>query len=341
MWSCYDGIHFIRKDVEPAKMTVNDFFGARSYCPIPMFHLIGTIFCLYSPLFFDNTAVLGPAAGPATPATADSVHVYGNVKSGVYPVSLLEDLARDPITLKNLGNLACVDYGGSPLSEWAANAISKYTNIYPGMGNTENGHWPTIQTTDPHCYVFVPHLGLEFEDVGLGKDMREAVLVRKPELALYQPVFKAFPELQKFRSKDLWQKHPSIKDGWCYVGRADDMILLSGEYRIYAATVEAKVAEHPLIRTVLIGGAGRRLPFLLIELSDTSPLSEIQEDRMLTEIWPAVEKANELCPQGVAITRKHTALVDPAKPLLRLGKMSVDRLGSLKLYHDVVEKLYV
>jgi hypothetical protein len=109
---------------------------------------------------------------------------------------------------------------------------------------------------------------------------------------------------------------------------------------MYTATMETKIAEHPLIRTVLIGGAGRHQPFLLIELNDDTLISEIQQNEILTEIWPTVQVANEQCPHNVAIIRKHTFLAHPTKPMPRLGKMSVVRMDSLELYQDVIEKLY-
>jgi acyl-CoA synthetase (AMP-forming)/AMP-acid ligase II len=340
MYNSFDGLNILRKEILPEKLTLEDVMGTRFYCPLPIFHLLGGFCSLAAPLFFKSTVVLGPAAGAATATDANSVHAYGKPQCGIYPPFVLEELARDPTKLKNLGSLRSLLYGGAPIAEQAAKLISKVAGLYPVIGNTENGAWPTLQTMDPSCYQFTPQIGLYFEAVGVGH-MREAVMLRKPEIALHQPLFQAFPEMQTFRTKDLWQKHPTITDGWKYIGRTDDMILLTGEVKMYVATIEAALLQHPLIQTVIVGGAGRHLPFALIELSDRMPLSEVQQDQVLTQIWPAMERANELCPEFVAITRKHTILVDPAKPLLKLGKGTLDRTGSLELYRVAIDKVYL
>lgn len=70
-----------------------------------------------------------------------------------------------------------------------------------------------------------PVLGQEYRQVS--EDLYEQVIVRKPELHLYQGVFGTFPHLTEWPMKDLYSKHPTKENIWLYRGRADDVIVFS------------------------------------------------------------------------------------------------------------------
>lgn len=68
-----------------------------------------------------------------------------------------------------------------------------------------------------------PVLGVEYRQVS--EHLYEQVIVRKPELRLYQSIFGTFPHLQEWPMKDLYSKHPTKDNVWLYRGRADDIIV--------------------------------------------------------------------------------------------------------------------
>jgi hypothetical protein len=303
------------------------------------------ILALYFPLFQNTVVVLGPSSGPSTPEVTDQIHQFGNVQAGLYPPSLIEDLVREPRMLENLIKLDHIGYGGAPLGKWAGDILCHQTNLRVSIGSTENSVWATVLMEDDEewdSFQFHPYMGGRLDDLGHG--IHELVLERRPELEMYQHVFMAFPELTEFRTKDLWGAHPTKADTWKYLGRVDDLVLLTGEVKFYATAMENQLQEHPLIRSAVIGGAGKTTPFLLVELytkDEKKPDSTEKEGSALfSEIWQAVENVNKLSPNGVGINKEHILILSPNEPLLRLGKGSVDRRGSLERYSDIIESLY-
>ena len=60
--------------------------------------------------------------------------------------------------------------------------------------------------------------------------------------------------------KDLYRPHPTKPDLWSYVGRTDDMVVLSNGEKIAPHEAESMVASDPDVRAVLMIGDGRFQP---------------------------------------------------------------------------------
>jgi hypothetical protein len=57
-------------------------------------------------------------------------------------------------------------------------------------------------------------------------------LVLKPRDTKYQTIFHTFPEIQEWRTKDLFKQHPSKPFLWKYSGRRDDIVVLSNGEKV-------------------------------------------------------------------------------------------------------------
>lgn len=68
-----------------------------------------------------------------------------------------------------------------------------------------------------------PAAGLEFRPSV--DALFEAFIVKNLDYEDQQPVFKVFPQLDEYPTKDLFYPHPSKPDFWAYHGRADDIIV--------------------------------------------------------------------------------------------------------------------
>lgn len=95
------------------------------------------------------------------------------------------------------------------------------------------------------------------------------------------------------------------------------------------------------IKTALIGGEGQKRPFLILELvegivSSAGPA----KPALVASIWPAIEKANELCSEYVRLSRELTIFASASKPLIRTAKGTVARRDSLELYAEEIIMLY-
>ncbi|KAH7049453.1 hypothetical protein B0J12DRAFT_700085 [Macrophomina phaseolina] len=78
-----------------------------------------------------------------------------------------------------------------------------------------------------------------------------------------------------FNSKDLCSPHPGpdrtrLGAGlWKCRGRTDDLVVLTGELKMYAGGIEESVrCHHPQVKHALVAGYGRRVPFMLLEVAD-------------------------------------------------------------------------
>jgi acyl-CoA synthetase (AMP-forming)/AMP-acid ligase II len=288
--------------------------------------------------------VLGPADQPATAKIADQVLRYGNVTAAVLPPYLLEDLCRNPTTLKHVQRLKYIHYAGAPLSQDAGDAISRHTKLVSAMGSTEAGPYfvnihDEIETAWNY-HSFCPSIGLEMEY--RTKDLYEPVFRKQKALARWQQIFHVYPELDTFYTKDLMRKHPTEPNLWVYAGRTDDLVILSLGECLYASSMESAVQNHPRVRSAIIGGEGRKKPFLILELmrEDGQPGTGVSNPELLDQIWPAVQEANEQCSEPVRLSRELTMLAKADKPFRRTAKGTVARRDTLAFYKDEVDALY-
>ena len=348
--------------------------------------IVGCLTALSWAPFYSMILVLGPPDIPVTAPIADAVHRFGNIDGGFYSPGLVEELATNPTYRDNLANLNLIGFGGAPLAKGVGDWLAKVGNLRPIIGSTEGGVWVTVPTVnfvprgqkaelkeehrgDPadwEYFRFHPYFGARFELVTSNPDLYELIVHHTPESYSYTNFFKIkeLPNLTEFRSKDLWSPHPDPrkheKGLWKYMGRTDDLILLTGEVKMYAASAEEHLrASHEKIKAALIGGAGKSRPFLLLELLDPegdrilrngfkkgeeivgiNGQKKTDADLVIEEIWPVIEEANEHLVAETRLLKGLVLVATKEKPFVRLGKGSVDRRSTFRLYDKEIESMY-
>ncbi|MCJ1295167.1 hypothetical protein MMC34_006729 [Xylographa carneopallida] len=315
--------------------------GKRVFLTFPLFHAAGLGFLLPICIYHGIIPVLPPANGPLTAEIANSVNIYGNVRMGLFPPSMLVDLARDPVFLDNLRHLEHVSFGGGPLPKDIGDLISTKTRVSACFGTTEAAFYPTelSEPEDWQYFSFSPFLGQEFRH--FGDDLYEHILVRSksPELAALQGIFFTFPDLDEFATKDLYSKHPSRVGWWLYRGRADDIIVFSNGEKLNPLAMEATIESHPAVLSALIGGHGKFQSVLLVE-PVTPPSTEQEAEELLTKLWPTIEKANRQSPAHGRLFKDLVTFTSAEKPMLRAGKGTVQRRKTFELYEEELNALY-
>ncbi|OKL60947.1 hypothetical protein UA08_03244 [Talaromyces atroroseus] len=340
---------------------VNEWHG-RIFTTVPPFHLLGYAGFLVCPIYFNCVGVMAPPGRLIDANLADEMHRYARLDGGMYHPSLLQDLVRDEHKRQELGKLKVIFYSGSPLEtttgQWLASNFGTVRNL---LGSTESFGWPVARVIDPvndwNYIHFYPTNGLHFEPVGLegakdakksGKEndendeLYELIVRRTPETETLTNIFLSRPHLTEWPTRDLWKPHsdPAKKGHWLYRGRTDDLVVLSGEIKMYAASLEDKISSaHPLIRTALIGGNQRKWPFLLLELVDSATASP--SSATLDDIWSRLEEINNRYTHGsVRLHRSLVLVVDKSRPFVRLAKGSVARNPTYALYKQDIDDLY-
>lgn len=300
------------------------------------------------------------------------MHQFARLDGGIYPPSLLQDLVRDEDKRERLRSLKVILYGGAPLErrcgEWlVANLGNRLRSL---IGSTEGTMWPTQVPVDPIAdwqYThFHPASGATFVPVNASisslpgdqeegeeegeQQLYELIFERSPEMEAYTNLFRYAPHLDRWPTKDLWTPHPDPAkraSHWRYRGRTDDLVLLSGEVKMYAAQLEARIETHPLVRAALVGGNQRKWPFLLVEIDGQD---EQQRYRILDEqVWPWIDKLlssgsknvqGSLQHEAVRLRRSLVLVADPKRPFVRTPKGFVQRNATWKLYEREIEELY-
>lgn len=252
----------------------------------------------------------------------------------------LEGVCSQSGGLDCLRKLKYIYFAGAPLSRSTAEHLVGHCKVQPGMGSTEAGsYFLEIRNDDDWEYCrFRPSMGVELEQ--RTGNLYELVFQRKPEIERWQQIFKVFPDLDRYPTRDLWEKHPSKEDLWRCAGRVDDLVGLSSGWKLDAAFIEAEVAKSPDVRVALVGGHGRVRPFLIVELVDDHIALDVAKDEMLAKIWPYVERGNELCFDEVKLSKSLVTFTDAGKPFPRTAKGTVSRQSSFALYASEISKLY-
>jgi hypothetical protein len=202
-----------------------------------------------------------------------------------------------------------------------------------------------IYTQDPEDWEYFhynPDLkGIEYRDVGEG--LYEQVIVRHPSTDPFHSTWWTFPELQEYHPNDLYVRHPTKPNLWKYIGRADDVIVLSNGEKLNPISMEATIRSHPDVKNALVVGQAKFAPAAIIELTaETAVKTHSKEEfsQLLSDIWPFVVSANKSAPAHAQISEDMIVFSNPEKKFLITPKGTVQRQATVRLYAGEIEELY-
>jgi acyl-coenzyme A synthetase/AMP-(fatty) acid ligase len=261
--------------------------------------------------------------------------------SAVLVPSQIAEVIPGPSGLTALRELECIYFAGAPLPKPVAEKLVGHVKVQPAMGTTESGaYWLEVRNEDDwEYYRFRDSNGIEMQS--RTDNLYELVFKRQPQLARWQQIFRLFPDLDEFHTKDLWTRHPVRKDLWRFGGRTDDLVNLSHGESLYVTPIEATIQENPDIRTAIVGGQGRLRPFVIIELVSSTSLFGAEKEKKLSAVWPYIQRANERCVDEVKISQGRVLFADTTKPLPRTAKETTLRNSAFALYQSEIDLLYI
>lgn len=311
--------------------------GTRMLVGFPLTHTAAYTLLVGLALYYGVVGVLPPAHKPLTGNLADQVHRLAGVQGTALPPTTLIDIYNEPQQLKRLGELQYVFFAGGPLPQRVGDTIAASTNLATVIGTTEMAYLP-IAITDRSDWDYVSYsafYGSEFRPTEID-GLYEHCVARSKDLELFQSIFSTYPNLSDFRTKDLYEKHPTKEDLWRYRGRIDDLIVFSNGEKLNPVEMEGAISGHPAVMSALVGGEGKFHPFLLIEPADF-PSSREASLKLLDEIWPTVQCANESCPSFGRIMKDCIVFTRPDKAVLRAAKGTVQRKATLTRYQEEID----
>ena len=271
------------------------------------------------------------------------------VQIGLFVPSLIAEIGQRPDLLEACAShLELILFMGGDLPQPIGDVVAEKVRLHCQYGASEIGiapqllH-PELQRSDWHYIQLHSCLGAEFQY--LTEDLFELVVKHNGENLPTQPTFSQLPELYKlheYRTRDLFSPHPRLGDLWQWRARADDIIVfLNGEKTNPISMEQSIAAKNQQVAAALVIGAQRFQAALLIEPKDKEKIWAPEERAKFIEIiWPSVQEANKLSPAHAQVEKAMILLTDPAEPMIRSGKGTIQRAATVALYSKRLDRLY-
>lgn len=281
--------------------------------------------------------MLGPADKPSTGQITAEVMRRFKLKALFCPPNIFEQLLQESDAIEQAKELEFILYAGGPLTTATGTALSKVTDVCQFYGSTET---IPVQTLVPlpedwDTLEWHPLFGADMQPSV--DDAYELVLHRDSKFEGIRGLDCNFPNIEEWRTKDLFRSHPTKPNLWRFHGRLDDIIVLSNGEKFNPVPSEAIINSHPLVSAVLIVGQGRFQAALLIE----SVRTDKPQSTLIEELWPTIEKANAQAQSHGRIIRTMIAIADPSKPFERAGKGTVVRKLTADKFSEEIAALYL
>jgi aryl carrier-like protein len=141
-----------------------------------------------------------------------------------------------------------------------------------------------------------------------------------------------------YRTKDLFEPHPTIPRAWKYIARSDDTIVLVNGEKFNPVQLEGNVRSDRNVAEAVVFGAGR--PNLGILVVPAASLAHATADEVRELVWPVVERAQASAEGYARISKEMVCVlpVDCACP--RTDKGSVIRQAFYKAFAAEIDAAY-
>ncbi|CAK7224033.1 putative NRPS-like protein biosynthetic cluster [Sporothrix bragantina] len=316
-----------------------DLEGERFFNPFPPFHLAGLFAMTIMPVFYGCIVATGPSEKPPSGALLSRAMQLLKVRAAWCPPAVIEQLADQPGGFEQIASLDWIMYTGGPLAPAVGDRICHVTNVCQMYGSTETGPHMSLIPLPENWSYFEWHPTYENQMEDMGDGTYEMVVYKGDGSQDWiRHLSQAYPEIDIWRTRDLFVQAPHNPRLWRFVGRRDDVLVLSNGEKFNPVDMEGVVTGHPLVRGAVIAGTGRFQAALVIEPME--PLGETSEKEFIDKLWPTIEQANAVGPAHGRIFRSKVLVAGPDKPFVRAGKGTVIRGRTTRLFEDEMDALY-
>ena len=260
------------------------------------------------------------------------------IRACYVPPLIMEQWVQEPGAFEQAKQLDFVLYGGGPLSSATGDLLSRATDVCQMYGSAETGQ---IQSLVPKRGEWRYMEWNPYEEVDMqqsANDAFEVVLHQHPRFSSHRSLNHNFPEIEEWRTKDLFLPHPERQGLWTFYSRLDDLIVLSTGLKVNPIVLESRILEDPSIRGALVVGTGRSQTALILELSPGAQRCEKYE--CLDKLWQTIQMANQMVPDYARISRSKIILSSPLKPFSRAPKGTIFRGLTAQTYSAEIEDAY-
>uniref|UniRef100_A0A0B7KR67 AMP-dependent synthetase/ligase domain-containing protein n=1 Tax=Bionectria ochroleuca TaxID=29856 RepID=A0A0B7KR67_BIOOC len=322
---------------ENPELRFTGIHGTRVLWVAPPQWLGGIMGFLLMPVFNETIPIWPPChEAPLTPAPIIT-EILGKIQpdGGFYVPSTIRELCLKEQSLQLLKKQTYIMYGGAPLDEWVGDLLCTEVDFHVVVGSTETSRWPLRKLQDPlewRYYWIDERLGYRLEHVD--GDLYELVLERKPEWRRFQGAFIMFPTLDVYHTQDLYTPHPTKPGHVRYRGRKDDLLKFKWLAKVRATDLEEHFNMQPNIKAAMVGGNSKPSPFLIVE-------PETDKELDLDEVQSMIKLLNQSLSPDICIPLQNVIIASAERPLVRLGKGTLDRRRTIDEYKEEIERLYI
>ncbi|KAF9044701.1 hypothetical protein BDP27DRAFT_1434674 [Rhodocollybia butyracea] len=255
--------------------------------------------------------------------------------------SFIHTWAQSDKAVVFLRTLRCLQYGGGPLTPQIAESLIPHgVHIVTRYGGTEFGVVSelSLDTDETWQYFkFKDQISVRLMPQGDGTYEAQFLTSETHHVAVEN-----LTDVAGYATSDLFKPHPTIPNLWKIVGQMDNVLIHSSGEKTIPGPLEGIISASPMLSGSIMFGRQRDQPGILLEplpgyQIDVSSDAEVSKFRNL--IWPIIEEANKIAPAFSRIFKEMILVVNPTKPLPRVGKGTVAREAAMALYDSEINKL--
>ncbi|OAX81574.1 hypothetical protein ACJ72_04086 [Emergomyces africanus] len=302
----------------------------------PFFHFMGLL-TLIASISSETPFVLSPEK-PMTAELLATVVRETEATSASLPPSAIEELYASQLGRETLSKFHFIAFGGAPLSPDIGDKLCKLTHVQTVLGSSECGLIASLKAGEREDWGYFDWNPFYMVDMQAQRDGTFELVIPKQETRDFHGIFHTYPNIQEYRTGDLFTPHARKPGLWKYVGRGDDVIVLSNGEKFNPTSMEMIIQGHPLVSKAVVIGEGRFQASLLCELDWNNWKGD--ESKFIEEIWPTVQKANEDAPGHARLMKSKIGLSSPSKPFKTTPKGTIQRRIVMADYNDEIHALY-
>ncbi len=141
-----------------------------------------------------------------------------------------------------------------------------------------------------------------------------------------------------YRTKDLFEPHPTIPKAWKYIARSDDTIVLINGEKFNPVQLEGDVRSDRRVAEAVVFGAQR--PYLGILVIPAASVADLPTDQVREMVWPIVQRAQQSSEAYARISEEMVCILPADSPCSRTDKGSVIRAAFYKTFSAEIEAAY-
>ncbi|KAJ6103788.1 hypothetical protein N7486_004010 [Penicillium sp. IBT 16267x] len=314
----------------------------RYYSSFPIFHIAGIQAYILIPSFFPtSTVVMGPPHVAPSGSLVDKILREQKVRALWLPPQVIEQWISNSAAIKQAENLDFVAYGGGTMAKSAGDKLNKATDVCQIYGCLEAGQVQMLvpRRGDWQYLEFNPAEECDMQEVDEG--VYELVLHNDEKFLGRRTLSHTFPDVQTWRSGDLFTPHPTKPGLWSFYSRIDDIIVLANNQRVWPIPMEAIISGDPLITGAVVVGNGRPEVLLLVEPRSSPEIDRVSKKEFIDAIWPMIAQANGIAPAHGKIRRSRIALSQPNLGFIRAPRGTILRKPTESLYSEYITAAFV